>query len=57
MPTPNLLHAQVIVRDYCAEIGVPYHETGLLSSYREALNHLHHVGAPLRTTGTQQNAR
>ncbi|WP_327150111.1 fatty acid desaturase family protein [Nocardia sp. NBC_01329] len=48
MPTPNLRHAQVIVRDYCAEIGVPYHETGLISSYREALGHLHRVGAPLR---------
>lgn len=49
MPTPNLRHAQVIVRDYCAEIGVPYHETGLISSYSEALRHLHHVGAPLRS--------
>ncbi|MFF2550817.1 fatty acid desaturase family protein [Nocardia sp. NPDC058058] len=48
MPTPNLRHARLIVRDYCAEIGVAYHETGLLSSYREALRHLHHVGAPLR---------
>lgn len=48
MPTPNLRHAQVIVRDYCAEIGVAYHETGLISSYREALTHLHRVGAPLR---------
>ncbi|NEW56931.1 acyl-CoA desaturase [Nocardia cyriacigeorgica] len=48
MPTPNLRHAQVIVRDYCADIGVPYHETGLISSYREALKHLHHVGVPLR---------
>ncbi|MBF6090775.1 fatty acid desaturase family protein [Nocardia cyriacigeorgica] len=48
MPTPNLRHAQVIVRDYCAEIGVPYHETGLIASYREALKHMHHVGAPLR---------
>ncbi|NEW25446.1 fatty acid desaturase family protein [Nocardia cyriacigeorgica] len=48
MPTPNLRHAQVIVRDYCAEIGVPYHETGLIASYREALRHMHHVGAPLR---------
>ncbi|KAA8887161.1 acyl-CoA desaturase [Nocardia colli] len=49
MPTPNLRRAQVIVRDYCAEIGVPYHETGLIASYAEALKHLHHVGAPLRT--------
>ncbi|MEU2775807.1 acyl-CoA desaturase [Streptomyces sp. NPDC007162] len=48
MPTPHLRRARVIVREYCAEIGVPYHETGLLQSYREALGHLHRVGAPLR---------
>jgi fatty acid desaturase len=48
MPTPHLRRARVIVREYCAEIGVPYHETGLLRSYREALAHLHRVGAPIR---------
>ncbi|GGX83968.1 fatty acid desaturase family protein [Streptomyces minutiscleroticus] len=48
MPTPHLRRAQAIVRDYCAEIGVPYHETGLIRSYREALTHLHRVGAPIR---------
>ncbi|MFD7663988.1 fatty acid desaturase family protein [Streptomyces sp. NPDC059788] len=48
MPTPHLRRAQVIVRAYCAEIGVPYHETGLLASYGEALRHLHRVGEPLR---------
>ncbi|MGW1607598.1 fatty acid desaturase family protein, partial [Streptomyces eurythermus] len=48
MPTPHLRRAQVIVRAYCAEIGVPYHETGLIHSYREALTHLHRVGEPIR---------
>ncbi|MFC7914886.1 fatty acid desaturase family protein [Streptomyces sp. NPDC057386] len=48
MPTPHLRRAQGIVRAYCAEIGVPYHETGLVRSYREALAHLHRVGEPLR---------
>ncbi|MER6528324.1 acyl-CoA desaturase [Streptomyces sp. NPDC001508] len=48
MPTPHLRRAQVIVRAYCAEIGVPYHETGLLRSYREALTHMHRVGEPIR---------
>ncbi|WP_316774250.1 fatty acid desaturase family protein [Streptomyces sasae] len=48
MPTPHLRQAQVIVREYCAEIGVPYHETGLIQSYREALTHLHRVGEPIR---------
>ncbi|WP_420802790.1 fatty acid desaturase family protein [Streptomyces adustus] len=48
MPTPHLRRAQVVVRAYCAEIGVPYHETGLLQSYREALAHMHRVGEPIR---------
>ena len=44
----NLPRAHRIVRDYCAEMGVPYHETSLLRSYRELLGFLHEVGAPLR---------
>jgi fatty acid desaturase len=48
MPTPHLRRARIIVRAYCAEIGVPYHETGLIQSYREALAHLHRVGEPIR---------
>ncbi|MGC7097852.1 fatty acid desaturase family protein [Amycolatopsis lurida] len=48
MPTPHLRRAQPIVRDYCAEIGVPYHETGLVDSYAQALRHLHEAGSPLR---------
>jgi fatty acid desaturase len=48
MPTPNLAKAKPIVEAYCAEIGVPYCETGLLASYGEALRHLHAAGAPLR---------
>ncbi|WP_030434760.1 fatty acid desaturase family protein [Actinoplanes subtropicus] len=48
MPTPNLRKVQPIVRRYCAEVGVPYEETGLVESYRQALRHLHEVGAPLR---------
>ena len=48
MPTPNLRKAQPIVRAYCAEIGVSYEETSLITSYRQALEHLHEVGAPAR---------
>ncbi|MFI0709955.1 fatty acid desaturase family protein [Streptomyces inhibens] len=51
MPTPHLRRAQVIVRAYCAELGVPYHETGLVRSYAEALRHLRRVGEPLRAAG------
>ncbi|MFF8451934.1 fatty acid desaturase family protein [Streptomyces leeuwenhoekii] len=48
MPTPALGRAQIITERYCAELGVPYHQTGLLASHREALRHLRSVGEPLR---------
>ena len=48
MPTPNLRRAQPVVQRFCAEIGVPYEITGLADSYRQALRHLHEVGAELR---------
>ena len=48
MPRANLRRAQPIVRAYCAEQGIPYAETGLVESYRQALGHLHEVGRPLR---------
>nr|WP_221378863.1 acyl-CoA desaturase [Actinoplanes polyasparticus] len=50
MPTPNLRKAQPIVQRYCAEIGVSYEMTSLTDSYRQALSHLHDVGADLRKT-------
>ncbi|WP_443679674.1 fatty acid desaturase family protein [Nonomuraea rhizosphaerae] len=48
MPSPNLRKAQPIVQKYCDGLGVSYLETGLLTSYGQALRHLHEVGAPLR---------
>jgi fatty acid desaturase len=48
MPQIHLRRAQPIVREFCAERGIPYAETTLLRSYGEVLTHLHAVGAPLR---------
>ena len=48
MPSPNLRRAQPVVQRYCAEIGIRYEMTGLTDSYRQALRHLHDVGADLR---------
>ncbi|GAA1446555.1 acyl-CoA desaturase [Nocardiopsis tropica] len=48
MPSPNLRRVQPLVRDYCAEVGIPYHETGFVRSHVEALTHMHRAGAPLR---------
>ncbi|MEU8823542.1 acyl-CoA desaturase [Streptomyces sp. NPDC048636] len=48
MPRSALPTAQPLVRAFCAELGLPYTQTGLVDSYRQALRHLHAVGAPLR---------
>ncbi|MEV6926241.1 acyl-CoA desaturase [Dactylosporangium sp. NPDC051485] len=44
MPRGNLRHAQHIVRAFCRDQHVRYVETGLLSSYAQALRHLDTVG-------------
>jgi fatty acid desaturase len=48
MPSPHLAKAQAIVRRHCQELGVSYAETGLFTSYKQALRSLHEAGAPLR---------
>ncbi|MEW1698262.1 fatty acid desaturase family protein [Streptomyces sp. NPDC093249] len=53
MPRPHLRLAQPAVRAHCAALGVPYTETGFVDSYRQALGHLHEVGASLRSEGAQ----
>lgn len=44
MPRPNLPLAAPLVREYCAEIGLPYHEVGFRHAWREVLGHLDDVG-------------
>lgn len=48
MPSPALRHVQPMVRRHCAELGVPYTETGLFDSYRIALGHMHDIGTGAR---------
>jgi fatty acid desaturase len=48
LPRNKLREAQPIIKDFCEEHSIAYHETGVLQSYREILQHLHEVGAPLR---------
>jgi fatty acid desaturase len=48
MPRNKLREAQAIVKDFCRDHSIGYHETSVLGSYREILGHLHEVGAPLR---------
>jgi fatty acid desaturase len=48
MPRPHLRRAQRLVRDYCAEQGITYTETGVFASYAIALRYLRSLGEPLR---------
>ncbi|MFC5803196.1 fatty acid desaturase family protein [Streptomyces formicae] len=48
MPRPHLRLVQPLVRAHCRRQGLPYTETGLIDSYRQALGHLHEVGGELR---------
>jgi fatty acid desaturase len=50
MPRASLRKAQVLVREYCAKHRISYTETSLFGSYAIVLQHLHALGAPLRTT-------
>ncbi|MBM0226178.1 acyl-CoA desaturase [Micromonospora sp. ATA51] len=45
MPRPNLRRARPLVRRFCAEHGITYHETTLMRSWAQALEHLHEVGS------------
>ncbi|GAA4255732.1 fatty acid desaturase family protein [Dactylosporangium darangshiense] len=44
MPRPSLRRAQPVVHAFCLSHDVPYAETSLADSYRQALHHLHAVG-------------
>ncbi|MCS5732489.1 acyl-CoA desaturase [Herbiconiux sp. CPCC 203386] len=44
MPRPHLRHAAPIVAAYCAELDVPYLETGLFQSYGIVVRYLNRVG-------------
>jgi fatty acid desaturase len=48
VPRNRMRELQQIVKPFCRDRSVAYHETSTLHSYREILDHLHEVSAPLR---------
>ena len=48
MPRNKLRRAHKLVFSFCRERNIPCHETGVLQSQKEILQHLHQVSAPLR---------
>lgn len=45
MPRPNLRHAQPLIRQFCADHGIAYHETTLIQSWSQGLAHLRAIAA------------
>ena len=48
MPRNQLKKARKVVKTFCREHGIPYHETGFWRSHVEILGYMHEVSAPLR---------
>lgn len=48
IPRNKLKTARLVVKDYCFERGISYHETNMWQSYKEIVSHLHAVASPLR---------
>ena len=46
MPRPSLRRLQPLVREFCAERGVPYVECSVVGSYKRAFAHLDSVANP-----------
>ena len=44
MPSINLRRARPIVREYCAELGVPYTEATLPGAWAIVVRYMHRVG-------------
>lgn len=51
MPRCRLREAAPIVRQFCRERGIAYHETGVVTAYLEVYRHLEAVALPLRRAG------
>ncbi|RYX81337.1 acyl-CoA desaturase [bacterium] len=48
IPRNKMRRLQAIVKDFCEERSVSYHETTTVGSYKEIMEFLHEVSAPLR---------
>ncbi len=48
MPRNRLKDAREVVKSFCRDRGIVYHETGFWRSHREILGYMHEVSAPLR---------
>ncbi len=55
LPRNKLKSARNIVKRYCEQNDVPYHEVGFFESYVEVMRHLYQVAEPLRQTTPEKS--
>lgn len=48
IPRNKLNEARSVVKGFCREFAIPYHETGVVESYVEVMQYFHRMAAPLR---------
>ncbi len=48
LPMHRLRPVSVIVKEFCAQRGISYHETSMIESYREILGYLDEIGSAVR---------
>ena len=56
MPRNRLKDARKVVKGFCEERGIAYHETGFWQSQREILGYMHEIGTPLRRRPAESQA-
>lgn len=54
IPRCSLRRVRPLVMEHCERVGLPYTETGLVESYRQALGHMRAVGAELRAESARR---
>ena len=57
MPCNRLRGAREVVKAFCRDHAIPYHETGFWRSHHEILGYMHEVSAPLRRRGASTGGR
>lgn len=57
IPRNKMRDLQKVVRSFCEERKVSYHETTTIGSYREIVDFMHEVSAPLREKGAQRDVK
>ena len=56
MPRTSLRRARPITMQYCREIGLPYHEVGVVRSYVEVVQHLYRTTMAYQRSLAQADA-